>query len=69
MVYTAQGESRVANITQGKAECYIMRLSPRAVYAIQTKQQCFKWFIVFFTYTTVRSNKIHFFDILTNVNH
>ena len=40
---TARGESRVANIARGEAECYIfvMRPSPRAVYFIQTKQQCF----------------------------
>ena len=28
---------------------FIMRPSPRAVYFIQTKQQCFKCFIVFYT--------------------
>ena len=42
MKYTAQGESRVGNITRSEAECYIcpemkpaifvMRPSPRAVY-------------------------------------
>ena len=53
MKYTARGESRVANIARGEAECYIqvvMRPLPRAVYFIQTKQQCFKCFIVFYTY-------------------
>jgi len=29
---------------------FVMRLSPSAVYFIQIKWQCFKWFIVFFIY-------------------
>ena len=49
MEYTALGERRVANIAQDKAGCYIVTtLSPSAVYSIQTKQQCFKQFIVFY---------------------
>ena len=59
MKYTARDESRVANIARGKAECYIvMRLSSRAVYFIQTKWQCFKCFIVFYTYQSVDKTQI-----------
>ena len=51
MKYTARDESRVANITQAKPSAiFVTRLSLRAVYFIQTKRQCFKCFIVFYTY-------------------
>ena len=59
MKYTARDEGRVANIALGEAECYISsaifvtRLSSRAEYFIQTKWQCFKCFIVFYTYLSV----------------
>ena len=47
MKYTARDESRVANIARSKAECYICH---QELYAfIQTKWQCFKCFIVFYT--------------------
>ena len=49
MKYTARGESRVANIVLGKAECYICHetLTKELHTFIQTKWQCFKCFIVF----------------------
>ena len=51
MVYTALGESQVANIAEVKLSAiFVTRLSPRAVYTIQMKWQCFKCFIVFCTY-------------------
>ena len=50
MKYTALGESQVANIVEGKLSAiFVTRPSPRAVYFIQMKQQCFKCFIVFYT--------------------
>ena len=51
MVYTARGESQVANIARGKAECYICHetLTKSCIYHTN-KQQCFKCFIVFCTY-------------------
>ena len=49
MKYTAQGESRVANIARGEA-LYLSRDSHQELYTfIQTKWQCFKCFIVFYT--------------------
>ena len=39
MKYTAQGESRVANIARGEPSAiFVTRLSSRAVYFIQTKR-------------------------------
>ena len=53
MKYTVRGESRVANIARGEAECrvlYLSRDSHQELYTfIQTKWQCFKCFIVFYT--------------------
>ena len=48
MKYTARGESRVANIARGEAE--LSRDPHQAVSFIQTECQCFKCFIVFYTY-------------------
>ena len=40
----------MANIVQAKPSAiFVTRPSPRAVYFIQMKQQCFKCFIVFYT--------------------
>ena len=48
MKYTAQGESRVANITQGEASAiFVMRLSPKAVCFIQMKWYCFKLYFIY----------------------
>ena len=59
MKYTAQGESQVANIAETKLSAiFVTRLSSGAVYFIQTKRQCFKCFIVFYTYQSV--NKTQF---------
>ena len=55
MKYTARDQSRVENIAP--SAIFVTRLSSRAVYFIQTKQQCFKCFIVFYTYHSV--NKTH----------
>ena len=51
MVYTVQGESQMANIAQGKAECYICHetLIKSCIYHTNW-WQCFKCFIVFYTY-------------------
>ena len=51
MVYTARGESQVANIAQDKPSAiFVTRLSPKAVYTIQTNWQYIQCFIVFCTY-------------------
>ena len=34
---------------EASSAIFVMRPSPRALYFIQTKQQCFKCFIVFYT--------------------
>ena len=61
MKYTARDESGVANISRGEAECYAIfftRLSSRAVCFLQMKRQCFKCFIVFYTYQSVNKTQI-----------
>ena len=60
MKYTAQDESPVANIAQGKTECCICHktLIKSCMYTfIQTKWQCFNCFIVFYTNLTHFLNK------------
>ena len=48
--YTAQGESRMANIARGKAENYICHDPHQELYTfIQIKWQCFKCSIAFYT--------------------
>ena len=55
MKYTARDESRMANIARGEAECYICHKILIKRYAfIETKWQCFKCFIVFYTYRKIQ---------------
>ena len=56
MKYTARDESRVANIAQGEAECYICHKTELYTF-IQTKWQRFKCFIVYYTNLTHALNK------------
>ena len=56
--YTAQDESRVANIARGEAECYICHETLIKSCIFYTKQQCFKCFIVFYTYQSVNKTQI-----------
>ena len=50
MKYTAQDESLVANMVQSQV-LYLSQDSHQELYTfIQTKWQCFKCFIVFYTY-------------------
>ena len=59
MKYTARDESRVANIAQGEAECYICHETLiKSCMFIQMKRQCSKCFIVFYTYQSVNKTQI-----------
>ena len=46
MKYIAQGESRVANIAGGEANCYICHETVnKSCIFIQTKHRCFKYLL------------------------
>ena len=70
MKYTARDESRVANIARGEV-LYLSQDSHQELYAfIQTKWQCFKCFIVFYTNLTHALNKqTGFFVKMCQWNH
>ena len=67
MKCTAQGESPVANIA--KLYLFVTRLSSRAVYFVQTKQQCFKCFIVFYTLIKCQQNAVLWSTTLAHVHY
>ena len=51
MNYAAQDESRVANIAQDEAKCYIRHeTKPSAIFVTRFIQSGFKCFVVFYTH-------------------
>ena len=60
MKYTAQDESRVANIAQGKAECYVYlsQDSHQELYILYKQSSSILSVLLYFTLTKVSANTV-----------
>jgi len=60
MEYTALGDSRVANIAQNKAECYICHEA--LTKCCRDTNETTMFYVVYFIFHLLTLNKIQFFD-------